>query len=185
MKRKLISEPLFVHVAGVLAIAMIGIGGYIGCVSPAQAAQSRIGSLRASLAAASEEESSLRRRQREAEAKLRSARETLASRGVTLLPLEQLNATVDRVSRLAADCGVVIDSLSSAAPIEEPRFRRVPLRLAGRTTTKGVAEFMRAVRERFPDVTVRVFDMRSDVASQHASASVQMELDWYASKSDK
>ena len=174
-----------VHAAGALLISMIGIGGYIGGVSPAQASQSRVSALRAALAEASEEESDLRRRQRAAELNLREASEHLSTRGVTLLPAEQVNATVERVSNLAAECGMVMDSLSSGAAVDESRFSRVPLRLSARTTPRGVAAFMRATRERFSDVTVRSFEMRSEVANQQASASVQMELDWYASKSAK
>lgn len=180
-----VARPVTVHVAGVGLIGAIAFAGYIGCVGPARAAQSRNTALRASLAGASEQESSLRRRQREIEGKLRDARGQVTTRGVTLRAPDQLNGQVERVSSLAAEAGVIVDALSSAAPIEDAKFRRIPLRMSGRATSRNLAEFMRAVRQRLPDVTVRTFDIHADVSNTGEGATVQMELDWYASKSDK
>jgi Tfp pilus assembly protein PilO len=174
-----------VHAAGVCIIALIAAGGYIGCVAPARAAQDRNAALRASLAEASEEESGLRRRQRETEIRLREAREAVLARGVNLRPSDQLNAQVERVSSLAAELGLVVDSLSSDAPVDDAQFRRVPLRLSGRAGVASIADFMRSVRARLPDVTVRAFEIRADLASPGQGATVQMELDWHTSKSDR
>lgn len=174
-----------VHAAGVCVIAIIAAGGYIGCVAPARAAHDRNAALRAALSETSDAESDLRRRQRETEARLGDALEALAQRGVTLRASDQLNAQVERVSSLAAELGLVVDSLSSAAPVDDAQLRRIPLRLSGRASASSIADFMRTVRLRLPDVAVRSFEIRADVANPSQGATVQMELDWHTSKSDK
>ncbi len=180
-----LSQAGSVHAAGVCVIALIATGGYISCVAPARAAQDRNAALRASLAEASEAESNLRRRQRETEVRLRDARESVRERGVTLRPSDQLNAQVERVSSLAAELGLVVDSLSSATPVDDAQLRRVPMRLSGRASAASIAGFMRTVRVRLPDVAVRSFEIRADVANPSQGATVQMELDWHTLKSDK
>lgn len=168
-----------VHAAGAIALAGIGAAAYVFGVAPYSAASERAHALRMELTERSREESDLRKRQREAEVRLRTAEVDLRERGVTLRAPEELNAQVQEIAKLAKESGLEVDTLVPNARVGETQFARLPVRLTGRATPVNASSFMRMVRERFPDVTVRTFDVRAEVTTPGAIATVQMELDWY------
>ncbi len=176
---------VIVHAAGLGLVALLVASGYFLGVAPVDSLRNKQQSLRVSLKAKSTEESDLRRRHREAESAQSELQEFLHSRGVKLQPATQLNAQVRDIAALASEMRVEVDSLNASTPIAESQFTRIPVRLAGRATAQDVSEFMRAIRERFSDVIVRTFDIRADLSGNGGLASVQMEIEWYAAKSER
>lgn len=174
-----------VHTGGLLAVGAIIAAGYFFGVEPVETIRVKQQSLRTALKARSNEESELRRRHRDAEAALRDAQDTLQTRGVELRPASQLNAQIREISALATEMNVDVDSLNASPPAPETQFTRVPVRLSGRASAQDVAAFMRAIRERFADVAVRTFELRADLSPEGGESSVQMEIEWYAAKTDK
>lgn len=174
-----------VHGAGVLTVAAIITAGYLIGVQPVEAIRAKQHSLRTALKSRSNEESDLRRRHREAEMALREAETSLRTRGVELRPASQLNTQIRAIAALATEMKVEVDSLNASQAVTEPQFTRVPIRFAGRAPAQSIAQFMRAIRERFSDVTVRTFEIRADLSPEGGGSSVQMEIEWYAAKADK
>lgn len=178
--REMVSRTLAIHVAGLAIVAALGAGAYVLGVQPVALAKERAALLSAELAERSAEESELRKRQREAEARLRDARERLARNAIELRPASGLNEQVAAITALASEIGVRVDAISPSAAVQDDGFVRIPVRVTGHASSSAVVRLMSMLRERFSDVTVRTFDIRSDIASTEPTTTVQMELEWHA-----
>lgn len=180
-----IRRAAIVHAAGLATLASIVAAGYFLGVKPVEGIRERQSVLRAALRSQSEDEADIRRKARDAEAALRQAEESLRLSGVSLQPTSYLNTKIRDIAALAAEHSIEVDSLNAQPPISDPQFLRVPVRLAGRAAAQSVSDFMRSISERFSDVAVRSFDLRADLATGGGWSTVQMEIDWYAAKSDR
>ncbi|MBX3316577.1 MAG: hypothetical protein KF902_06910 [Phycisphaeraceae bacterium] len=180
-----IRHAAIVHAAGLAALASIIAAGYLLGVKPVESIRERQSVLRAAVRARSEDEADIRRKARDAEAALRQAEESLRLSGVSLQPTSHLNTKIRDIAALAAEHNIEVDSLNAQPPISDQQFLRVPVRLAGRAAAQSVSEFMRSISERFSDVAVRSFDLRADLATGGGWSNVQLEIDWYAAKSER
>ncbi|QYK49239.1 MAG: hypothetical protein KF838_05150 [Phycisphaeraceae bacterium] len=180
-----IRRAAIVHAAGLAALASIIAAGYFLGVKPVEGIRERQSMLRVALRARSEDEAEIRRKARDAEAALRQAEESLRLSGVSLQPTSHLNTKIRDIAALAAEHNIEVDALNAQPPISDPQFLRVPVRLAGRAAAQNVSEFMRSINDRFSDVAVRSFDLRADLTTGGGWSTVQLEIDWYAAKSER
>ncbi|MHC4219419.1 MAG: type 4a pilus biogenesis protein PilO [Planctomycetota bacterium] len=105
--------------------------------------------------------------------------EVAASR-VQLEPTEFLNARLALIVELASASGIDIHETRPGKFREYPRYRAVPIRLAGKGTYPDCAAFFHRLHESLPDTGVVAFELSGNPGQSSPIASFRFDLLWYA-----
>ncbi len=96
-----------------------------------------------------------------------------------LQPATHTNRRVTKLSELASACGLRVDRIQPGETRPGPRYGSKPIVLTGVGGFPKCVEFLRRLRETFPDTGVTHFDLNSDGVTGKALPTFAINLEWY------
>jgi len=111
---------------------------------------------------------------------LAAAKKDLASLPLRLEPASAVNRRINWLASVAGESGVTLDEIQPQPAIDGPHYQTVPIRVAGSGEFPACAAFLHVLRERFPDTSVRSFDIQNAQPNPDKNvAAFRIELDWH------
>ena len=163
-----------------LACGALSAGSYLVGIRPAVA---RVAERDAARQEATDRQAEARRVAGElaaARRRLADARDELAVLPLRLEPASAVNRRLNELARVAAAAGVTLDGVQPQPPIDGPHYQTVPIRVAGTGTYPACAAFLHTVRARFPDTSVRSFELQNTRPARDGNtAAFEVELAWH------
>lgn len=163
----------------VISCAISAAGYYIG-IAPALAGlverrsqEQELADRRGKMSHLSLEMSDTRRR-------LLTAGKELADLPLRLEPATAVNRRINWLAGVASEANVTLDEIQPQAAIDGPHYQTVPIRVAGSGAFPACAAFLHNLRNRFPDTSVRSFDIQNATPGRQGNvATFRIELDWH------
>lgn len=165
--------------AGIAIIAGLSAIAYFGLISPAVASHEQ----------AQAQADDLLQQRNKARDLDRSARATADQLAATLKAIEQshfnlepASALNDRLSRLTEIAGqnrLQVDTIESGATSPFPRYSTTVIRMSGRGSYRNCAAMLKQVRESTIDIGVVALQINSGGVNTDTTASFVFELLWY------
>ncbi len=172
--------PLNIHAVGATVIGVISVAAFLVVVQPAL-------SMRTERAAMGHE---LREQQRLAEqlgqerARLEEALDKidmqLTTSEIQLQSSKYLNARIAHIIDHAAKDELDVHETRPGTVKDHPRYRTVPILLAGQGSYSNCAAFLHRLRESLPDTGVMAFELTGRPSDPRAAANFRFNLVWYA-----
>jgi Tfp pilus assembly protein PilO len=171
---------------GLLACAGLSAGSYLLGVRPAIA--------RLADRAAAEEELHARQAAADkavadlavARARLAAARRELDALPLRLEPAAAVNRRLNQLAEAAAAAGVTLNEVQPHPPVDGPHYQTVLIRVGGTGGYPACAAFLHAVRDRFPDTSVRLFEAQNPTPDRDRNvAGFRLDLAWHAAPAAK
>ena len=104
----------------------------------------------------------------------------LSDSTIELKPASRINSHLDRIARLAGQCGLKLDRLRPDKSLPGPRYQTVPIYLAGSGNFPACVKLMRELQRLFPDTSVASFEVKGDPTKPDEPSSLRVDLLWYA-----
>ncbi|MBX3358937.1 MAG: type 4a pilus biogenesis protein PilO [Phycisphaeraceae bacterium] len=137
---------------------------YSAAQSALAEAQSQIGSLGSMIGTQQSEEARLQA--------------DLDASPVRLHPAGRINECMSQLTALAAETGIVIESLQQSPPTYKERFGTVPIRLQARGTYSQCTYFIRKITARH-DLGTSAIDLSGNGSDANNSPLIVLDLLWY------
>jgi Tfp pilus assembly protein PilO len=168
-----------IDAAGVALVLGLALGPYVGYIGP----------LRDGHAQAAEQAKQLvaeRTRTRDLENSIYGLKEQLdatqraaASSELKLEPAGELNARLARLTDLASENSLRVDSVESGATTGHDRYATVSIRITGQGNYRDCTTFLRQLRAAMPDVAVTSVQMGSAAVTVDTPATFAFDLLWH------
>ncbi len=169
-----------VGVLAVLVLAWWGVG-----VQPLMEARAARARSIDELAAKREELRGLEEEARKGETKTANAKQELERSSFRLGKPGEINTRIDLITQLALSAGLRVDAIKPSEPSPGTRYTSVPIKLSGVGTYQTSVGFLRALRDRYPDVGLMSFDLRSKPEQTATKAAYTFDLVWFTEPAAK
>jgi Tfp pilus assembly protein PilO len=110
---------------------------------------------------------------------LTADQQTLTRENVQLLPASQLNQQIGRLTNLAVEDGIQIDTVEPGKTTTLARYGTVGVHVAGFGNYRNCATYIRHISERFRDSSVSKIQLSTQASAATASATFSLDLTWY------
>lgn len=111
---------------------------------------------------------------------LRRTKRLVADHPLRLKSLERLNHRLSRLTNLADDNGLSIDTLQPADAKSARHFHRVPIEMSGRGQFSEAQQFLQQLHQRVPDITLARLSLDGRPGQPDEPATFSFDLLWYA-----
>ncbi len=169
-----------VHAAGVGAIALVAVAGWLAVVRPSEAQREErrrlIGELAEAeprLAALEAELQGVRARAASAEARLNESHDRLGGVGLR-------NERVTGLTELADECGLRVDRMQPGEVARDGLYLVMPIRIEGEGSYPECARFLSELLTRFSDMSAESFSLDARGSAGPRRATFGFDLVWYA-----
>ena len=173
-----------IYATGVAVCAAVSAGAYLAGIEPALARRAEAAANTAELQTRRENAAQLAGTLAATRRKLAETNRELAGLTLRLESAATLNSRLARLSDLAIEAGLTLDEVQPGTPADGAHYQTVPIRIVGAGTYPACAAFLRRLRERFPDTSVRSFELASSNPLRHGGrdpipAVFRVELTWH------
>ncbi len=168
-----------VHGAGVLVLAAVTLGIYLGVVAPAYRVKAEEAARERQAAQDSQDLKVLEDNTLALE-RLSHALESRLVDTVELRPVDLLNHQVASVSGLLEAHGLQVTKMDPGDPTATPRFILVPIRIAGQGAFADVVSFLHDLHEQCKDTEVSAFAVHADTNASSDQVVFEFCLGWYS-----
>lgn len=172
-------------VAGVsLAVCLgVSVAGYFIGIAPALAGLVERRSQERELAVRRQRVTDLQAELLDHRKRLILARKELADLPLRLEPPSAVNRRISLLTEVAGEAKVTLNEIQPLAAVDGQHYQTVPIRVAGAGGYPQCAAFLHKLRERFPDTTIRSFDLQNpNPSADSMAATFRMELAWHTSR---
>lgn len=173
--------PLWQVDAMAAAVICLGAGvWYFAGLSPLVEARATRQNLETELAGekdALQKQSALIKRR---EQMLEEAKAQILASRVQLLPPDQINQQVAKLTEMASGIGLSIDEIKPLGPAPQERFTTVPIKVSGVGSYEAVTKFMERLRSDFHDTGVSGFALGGSPEKPDEILKFELNLVWYA-----
>lgn len=181
------SPFLKIDAVGIGTAALIAAAAYFCVLEPARSNLAAQQALRTELESVLAETDSLEGSVRERHRTIKELALRLHETRVELLPPSKLNQRVQGVTTLAGERGITVEQVSPGKLESDANASVVSIKLIGNTTYPEAREFLAALRQSFPDISVsglRVQRAPGPVGKADPRAAIEFSLAWHALPSD-
>jgi Tfp pilus assembly protein PilO len=176
-------SPWRIYLGGAVVCAALSAGAYAVGVRPAVRRHGEQVTRQTELRARKQKAANLAGQLNTARAQLAAVNDTLRSRSLRLEPADQVNDRIGSLTALVDKAGLTLDEMRPGTVSEGPDYKTVPILIAGSGTYPACATFLHRLRETFPDMAVRSFEVTNNSASPETpAATFQFDLTWHAAR---
>jgi Tfp pilus assembly protein PilO len=112
--------------------------------------------------------------------RLAAVRKALSESPLRLRTASQTNSRLAEMGELAAQCKLKVDEIEPGKVQPGPRYEIVPIRLTGQGAFPSCVQFLRRLREKYPDIGGVRIELNSKAEGAEPVAGFEFHLEWYA-----
>lgn len=163
---------------GMVAVAIAGM--YIGGVRPLQLAYADTVSLKAELWVAKNKMAEQKSSESRATETAQQLTQRLEDLDIELSSIDQMNTRLSRVTSIAEDAGMTLESVRPGAEVRTDRYRAVAISLVGRTGYIEAGNFLEELLRQFPDTGLEGIRIERIKTDDDITGRLQLSMVWYA-----
>jgi hypothetical protein len=175
--RAIAAKVSAIDAAGAGACLVVTLAAYFLIAAPALSRRSRTAFEWKSASADKRELAATNAAVRSATARVGDLRNTIAKKSIRLVPEDQLNGELARVSTLAAESGLSTEDVRPGAVLAGPKYDVLPFRICGRGRYQDCVRFIHRLRIQDPDMGVGA--IRLSVSDGQGQAAFAITLRWF------
>lgn len=168
-----------IDAVGLAIVAGLSLLAYVGQIRPLLRARQDVTAHRADLEAQRRKLSEERAALQSLKSQLAADQAELARHNLELRPASQLNQQIGRLTDLAIEDGIQIDTVEPGKASSTLRYGTISVHVAGFGSYRNCAQYIRHVSERFRDSTVSKIQLTTQASAQPNSAGFSLDLTWY------
>lgn len=174
------ARALPMHAAGAAVIGVISVTAFVVVVQPVLRMRTERVAMVREVDTQQRLADDLGRKQERLEEAMRHIELQLTSSEIQLQSSKHLNARIAHIIDHADKGDLDVYETRPGTVRDHPRYRTVPILLAGRGTYPNCAAFLHRLRESLPDTGVVEFELTGRPANPLEPASFRFNLVWYA-----
>ncbi len=172
------SSFLRIDIAGIaLCLILTGAAYFLGA-SPLMAGRDQRAAREVALAEAREQANGLLGTTRGLRTQLSTAQIALSKIEIPLQAATSINQRIAELTALAGESKLEMQSIQPGTIATSPRFAQIPIQVSGSGTYRTCADFLRRLRMKFPDTSVRAFELAVTPGDPTATTSFSFQLIW-------
>ncbi len=106
---------------------------------------------------------------------------TVASQALKLEPISRLNRRLAQFTALADACNLQLDQIEPSPAMVGTHYITVPIHMTGRGGYVDATNFLKRLRQEWPDVAVASLDLTGNPRNRGDQPRFTFELIWFAS----
>jgi Tfp pilus assembly protein PilO len=170
---------LKIDVVGVATCAVITLAGYLAGARPLLNSRDDRAQQQVALIDARQSVSTLAGSARSLRTQFTGSQLALAKIQIALQPASSLNQRIAELTNLAVDCQLEVQFVQPGSIVSGSRFAQIPIQVAGTGSSQACSAFLHRLRGKFPDISVRDFDLSTSPADASHSMNFSYQLTWF------
>lgn len=182
MKRftQLLLQYWRIDVIGLAIVLGLSIGAYALQIQPLLQSHATHATLTADLTAKQQKAAELKETLRSVGTRRAEAQRTYAENNISLEPASQLNQRILRLTELATESGLVLDTIEPGKSAHAERYEAFPIHLSGRGDYRNCTKFLKILQDKLHDSGVTRIELSASPGiNVPATGGFAFDLIWY------